>query len=87
MNPGASSARRLPALRSDPDEHLARRGKMMNLCAPDIAGLFASRCTPAQLIALRKISPPKDRICSWWCERYDDSALSTELALVAGSAA
>jgi len=69
-------------------EYIARRGKAMNLLrAPDIAALFASRIIPAKVIASREIAcADPEQIHPWWRQRYDDDALFTQLALVAGPA-
>jgi hypothetical protein len=71
------------------DEYIARRGKAMNLLrAPDIDALFRSRNIPAKLIASRFVKETyRGNIHPWWRERYDDAALFTQLALVAGPVA
>jgi hypothetical protein len=61
----------------------------MNLLrAPDIDALFRSRNIPAKLIASRFVKETyRGNIHPWWRERYDDAALFTQLALVAGPVA
>ena len=70
------------------DDYIARRGKAMNLLrAPDIDALFRSRNIPARVIASRNVKETyRGHIHPWWRERYDDAALFTQLALVAGPA-
>lgn len=71
-----------------PEIYIARRGKAMNLLrAPDIAKLFAARGIPARVIPSRMAKETyRGTIHPWWRERYDDDALYTQLALVAGPA-
>jgi len=70
------------------DDYIARRGKAMNLLrAPDIDALFRSRNIPARVVPSRNVKETyRGRIHPWWRERYDDAALFTQLALVAGPA-
>jgi hypothetical protein len=70
------------------DDYIARRGKAMNLLrAPDIDALFKSRNIPARVIPSRVVKDTyRGTIHPWWRERYDDAALFTQLALVAGPA-
>jgi hypothetical protein len=70
------------------DDYIARRGKAMNLLrAPDIDALFKSRNIPARLVPSRNVKETyRGTIHPWWRERYDDAALFTQLALVAGPA-
>ena len=70
------------------DDYIARRGKAMNLLrAPDIDALFKSRNIPARVIPSRNVKETyRGAIHPWWRERYDDAALFTQLALVAGPA-
>jgi hypothetical protein len=69
------------------DTYIARRGKAINLLrAPDVQNLFARHGIPAQTIASRSIVYT-GAIHPWWRERYDDTALFTQLALVVGPAA
>jgi len=71
-----------------PADYIAHRGKAINLLrAPDVEGLFKRYGIPAQLIASRKIESSAGKIDPWWRERYDETALFTQLALVAGPAA
>jgi hypothetical protein len=68
------------------DDYIARRGKAMNLLrAPDIDALFKSRNIPARVVPSRNVKETyRGTIHPWWRERYDDTALFTQLALVAG---
>jgi hypothetical protein len=70
------------------DDYIARRGKAMNLLrAPDIDALFRSRNIPARVVPSRNVRETyRGTIHPWWRERYDDAALFTQLALVAGPA-
>jgi hypothetical protein len=70
------------------DDYIARRGKAMNLLrAPDIDALFKRRDIPARVIPSRVVKETyRGTIHPWWRERYDDAALFTQLALVAGPA-
>ena len=70
------------------DAYIARRGKAMNLLrAPDIDTLFKSRNIPARVVSSRNVKETyRGSIHPWWRERYDDAALFTQLALVAGPA-
>ncbi len=68
-------------------EYIARRGKAINLLrAPDVAKFFADRGIRARVIPSRVVAGDGGKIHPWWRERYDDSALFTQLALVAGPA-
>lgn len=71
-----------------PEVYIARRGKAMNLLrAPDIAKLFAGHGIAARVIPSRMAKETyRGVIHPWWRERYDDDALFTQLALVAGPA-
>lgn len=71
-----------------PADYIARRGKAINLLrAPDVGKLFANRAIPARVIPSRVIDGSHDDVIHpWWRERYDDNALFTQLALVAGPA-
>ena len=68
------------------DDYIARRGKAMNLLrAPDIDALFKSRNIRARVVPSRNVRETyRGTIHPWWRERYDDAALFTQLALVAG---
>lgn len=80
----------LQGLYEQPAEaYIARRGRAINcLRAPDVSGLFAKHGIPARLIASRVIEDgPPGKVHPWWRERYDDAALNTQLALVAGPGA
>jgi hypothetical protein len=67
-------------------DYIARRGKAMNLLrAPDIDALFKQYGIPARVIASRMAGEGyRGTIHPWWRERYDETALFTQLALVAG---
>lgn len=70
------------------DDYIARRGKAMNLLrAPDIDALFRNRNIPARVVPSRNVKETyRGTIHPWWRESYDDAALFTQLALVAGPA-
>ncbi len=69
-----------------PDAYIARRGKAINLMrAPDVEALFSSNGIGAKSIPSRIMSFPAP-VHRWWHERYDDDALSTQLALVVSTA-
>jgi hypothetical protein len=70
------------------DDYLARRGKAINLLrAPDVEKLFAQHGIPANLIATRVVRESyRGVIHPWWRERYDDTTLFTQLALVVSPA-
>jgi hypothetical protein len=72
-----------------PEAYIAHRGKAINLLRmPDIAERFAAHGIAATLIPTRTLPDSMPgRIAGWWRERYDDDALCTQLALVAGPAA
>lgn len=71
-----------------PADYVRRRGKAINLLrAPDIgeafrAGGLAVEVVPARVLAGSDLGP----VHPWWRERYDEAALSIQLALVAGPA-
>ena len=69
-----------------PADYIARRGKAINLArAPDVAKLFAQHGIAARLIPSRVMGDSyAGTVHPWWRERYDDAALFTQLALVAG---
>jgi hypothetical protein len=69
-----------------PAEYLARRGKAINLLrAPDVESLMVRYGIPVNVIASRIMRDGfTGAIHPWWRERYDDAALFTQLALVAG---
>ena len=69
-----------------PAEYIMQRGKAMNLLrVTDIAKLFAERGLRARVISARKFAGSFPGIVHpWWRERYDDDALFTQHALVAG---
>ena len=58
----------------------------MNLLrAPDIDALFKNSGIAARLVPSRNVKETyRGTIHPWWRERYDDAALFTQLALVAG---
>jgi hypothetical protein len=67
-----------------PAEYIARRGKAINLLrAPDVESLFAKHGIPVAMIASRVMKDSfAGAVHPWWRERYDDTALFTQLALV-----
>ncbi len=67
-------------------DYIARRGKAINLArAPDVEKLFSQHSIAARLIPSRVMRDGyAGAIHPWWRERYDDAALFTQLALVAG---
>jgi hypothetical protein len=69
-----------------PADYIARRGKAINLArAPDVEKLFAQHAIAARLIPSRVMAEAySGTVHPWWRERYDDAALFTQLALVAG---
>lgn len=69
-------------------EYLAARGKAINMLrVSDVAKMFAASGIRAQVIPSRVISESHEgEIHPWWRERYDEAALFTQLALVAGPA-
>jgi len=71
-----------------PEAYIARRGKAINMLrATDVEALFAKHGIPAALIPSRVVREGySGTIHPWWRERYDDNALFTQLALVAGPA-
>jgi hypothetical protein len=72
-----------------PADYLARRGKAINLLRmPDIARQFERHGIKANVVASRRVDAAyPGTIHPWWRERYDDAALFTQLAIVAGPAA
>ena len=65
--------------------HRAPRQGDELLRAPDIDALFKSRNIPARVVPSRNVKDTyRGTIHPWWRERYDDAALFTQLALVAG---
>lgn len=71
-----------------PEVYIARRGKAINLArSSDVARLFEAKGIPAHVIPSRVVKDSyRGSIHSWWRERYDESDLFTQLALVAGPA-
>lgn len=69
-----------------PAEYIARRGKAINLLRmTDIAQEFARHGIAAATIPSRVMQESYSGVIHpWWRERYDDKALFTQLALVAG---
>jgi hypothetical protein len=69
-----------------PQDYIARRGKAKNLLrAPDVQALFVKHGIGARSIPSRVVRDSYGgSVHPWWRERYDDSALFTQLALVAG---
>lgn len=68
-------------------DYIARRGRAINcLRMPDVVALFEARKIPASVIPSRVVSGGLGgkAVHAWWRQRYDDAALSTQLALVAG---
>lgn len=72
-----------------PEDYLARRGRAINLSrAPDVIQYFHQSGIPARSIESRVVREAyAGTIHLWWKERYDNQALFTQLALVAGPAA
>jgi hypothetical protein len=65
-----------------PQAYIAARGKAINLMrAPDVVSLFAAKGIAAKAIPSR-VMPVHSPVHPWWRGRYDDDALSTQLALV-----
>ncbi|QUS39097.1 hypothetical protein RPMA_09805 [Tardiphaga alba] len=71
----------------EPEAYVARRGQAINLLRmPDIAALFASENISARVVATRFCAESyTGSIAPWWRRTYDDSALFTQLALVASA--
>lgn len=69
-----------------PADYIARRGKAINLLRmTDVAEAFASRSAAPCVIPSRVANENYPGVIHpWWRERYDDAALFTQLALVAG---
>jgi hypothetical protein len=69
-----------------PADYIAHRGKAINLLrAPDVESLFVRHGIAVNMIASRIMRDGfTGAIHPWWRERYDDAALFTQLALVAG---
>ena len=72
-----------------PEEYIARRGRAINMLrCSDVATLFESRGIGGEMIPSRVVGDTYDgSIHSWWRERYDDQALYTQLAIMAGPVA
>jgi len=69
-----------------PEAYIAKRGKAINLLRePDVLSLFARHGIAARSVPSRVLPQPA-AIHPWWRERYDDAALTTQLALIAGPA-
>lgn len=70
------------------EAYIARRGKAINCYrASDVAALFKAHGIPAAVIASRMAKEAyAGTIHDSWRRRYDDDALFTQLALVAGPA-
>jgi len=68
------------------EDYIAQRGKAINLLrSSDVARLFAGSGIAGRMIQARKVADTyQGRIHPWWRERYDDEALFTQLALIAG---
>ena len=68
--------------------YIARRGKAINcLRASDVSALFDRHGIAASVIPSRSAAEGyAGTIHPWWRDRYDDAALFTQLALVAGPA-
>ena len=71
-----------------PEEYIALRGKAINLArCSDVESLFVHKGIPARVIPSRVVKATyRGAIHPWWRERYDDRALFTQLALIAGPA-
>ena len=70
-----------------PEAYIARRGRAINLLrSSDVAQLFAANLIKAHVIPSRAVRDTyRGSIHPWWAERYNDAALFTQLALVAGN--
>lgn len=70
-----------------PEAYIARRGRAINLLrSSDVAQLFAANLIKAHVIPSRVVRDTyRGSIHPWWAERYNDAALFTQLALVAGN--
>jgi hypothetical protein len=69
-----------------PAAYIAKRGKAINLLrASDVLALFTRHGIAAKSVASR-VLPQPSALHPWWRERYDDAALFTQLALIAGPA-
>ncbi len=69
-----------------PQDYIARRGKAINLLrVTDVERLFADNGIAARVVPSRQLPFPQP-VHPWWRERYDDAALSTQLALVVSAA-
>lgn len=71
-----------------PDVYISRRGKAINLLrSNDVAALFEKHRIPEHTVPSRIVGEGyPGAIHTWWRERYDDRALFTQLALIAGPA-
>ncbi|MGQ0671749.1 MAG: hypothetical protein ACT4N2_02550 [Hyphomicrobium sp.] len=67
-------------------DYIARRGKAINgLRMPDVAAAFALAGVGVDVIPSRVVAEGyTGDVHDWWRQRYDDAALWTQLALVAG---
>lgn len=71
-----------------PADYIERRGKAINLLRmPDVEQAFTNHGILAAIIPSRVMQETySGTVHPWWRERYDDKALFTQLALVAGPA-
>jgi hypothetical protein len=67
------------------DAYIAKRGKAINcLRINDMVRAFAEHGIAAETLPARQVRDSyRGQIHSWWRQRYDDTALFTQLALVA----
>jgi len=72
----------------EPQDYIVRRGRAINLLRlPDIDFLFAKMGISARIIPSRYAQATySGNIHPWWRKRYDDAALFTQLAFIAGPA-
>ncbi len=71
-----------------PEDYIAERGKAMNMLrVSDVQELLEASNIRAHVVPSRVIRESfRGRIHPWWSGRYDDAALYTQLAIVAGPA-
>lgn len=69
-----------------PEAYIAKRGRAINLLrVSDVASAFAEHGIAAHIVPTRVVPETyRGKIHPWWRERYDDAALFTQLAIVAG---
>ena len=71
-----------------PEDYLAKRGKAINMLrVSDVQDLFQANAISTQVVPSRIVKESyQGHIHPWWLGRYDEAALYTQLALVAGPA-